>query len=257
MKRAAIAIFLLACLILAIVMVVNSLTTGMTKNAEEFFLAVSEGQLDTARNYLSTSFRNSVDPAEFRAYLQNGGLDRYETSTWDSRSYSGSQGKIAGVVYLQDGSHLPIKMVFVQEKSEWHIHSIEVSLPGISPHTVKKSIPPLNKLEFMASSTIKLFGNCVLTNDFTPFYSQVSALWQSRTSAARLLQAFQPFVDNNIDLSKYDHVDPTFSETPLIDEHGTLLLKGYFAHETETLSFDLRYAFEYPEWKLLGLNVSL
>ncbi len=257
MKRTAIALFLLACLILAIIIVVNSLTTGMAENADEFFLAVSEGQLDTAKNYLSTSFRNSVDPEEFRAYLQSGGLDHYETSAWDSRSYSGSQGKLKGVVYLQDGSLLPIQMVFVQEQNEWHIHSIEVSLPGISPHPAKKSIPPLSNLKFMVLSTTQLFGSCVLSNDFTPFYSQVSALWQSRTSPARLLQAFQPFVDNNIDLSKYGHIGPTFSESPLIDEQGILLLKGYFPHEAGTLSFDLSYTFEYPEWKLLGLNVSL
>ncbi|MBU1247815.1 MAG: hypothetical protein KKB70_03880 [Proteobacteria bacterium] len=257
MKRIALALFLLSALILAMVMVVNSLTTGMEKNANEFFLTVSEGQLDTAMNYLSNGFRNTLDPEEFRAYLQSSGMDTFETSSWDSRSYARSQGEIEGVIYLQDGSVQPVRLLFVLEEDEWRIHSIEAHLPGITPTINIKRLPPLKFLEHMASKTVGLFGKNVSTGDFDPFYRTISALWQSRTSPDQLLEAFKPFVDNHVDLSEFAQVPPVFNEPPLIDSGGVLRLRGYFPHEAGTLSFDLSFTYEYPEWKLLGLNVSL
>lgn len=257
MKRLAIAFFLLSALILALVTIVNSLTTGMAKTADEFLIAVSEDRIDTAMNYLSTGFRNTVAPEEFKAYLKTGGLDKYEIATWDSRSYSRSQGEIEGVVYLDDGSVQPLRLVFVQEQDEWRIQSIEAKLPGISPRAMEKGIPPLSVLERMTTDTIGLFGQCVLSGDFDPFQAEISALWQSRTSPARLLQAFKPFVDRKMNLAEYASAPPVFSQPPALDEDGNLRIKGYFPHEAGTLAFDLTYTFEYPEWKLLGLNVSL
>lgn len=257
MKRLAIALFLLSGLILALIIIVNSLTTGMAKTADEFLIAIGEGRVDTAMNYLSTGFRNTVSPDEFQAYLKTGGLDRYESAAWDSRSYSRSQGEVEGVVYLDDGSVQPLKLVFVQEAEEWRIQSIEAKLPGISPRTMEKNIPSLPTLEAMARSTLTLFGSCVKSGDFDPFQAYISALWQSRTSPARLLQAFKPFVDKQVDLAEFAAVPPVFSQPPTLDDNGVLRLTGYFPHEAGTLTFELSFTFEYPEWKLLGLNVSL
>lgn len=257
MKRIAAALILLASLILAMVMVVNSLTTGMAKTADEFLMAASEGRVDTAMNYLSTGFRNTVTPEEFRAFLRAGGLDRYRTAAWDNRNYSRSQGELEGVVHLEDGTVQPLKLVFVQEEDEWHIQSIEAPLPGITHHVAGKAIPALPTLERMASETMALFASCVKSGDFDPFQTTISTLWQSRTSPARLRQAFAPFVEKQVDLSQYAQVGPIFNQPPALDEDGVLHLTGYFPHEAGTLIFDFSFTFEYPEWKLLGLNVSL
>jgi hypothetical protein len=257
MKRFVLILVVLLALATGLLLAVNSMTSGMSRNADEFFLAARDRHIDTAMNYLSTGFRNSVTPSEFSAWLHAGGLDRFEASTWDSRSFSASQGEITGAILLDDGSVLPVNVVFVKEGEEWRIHSIDARFPGVSPRAPGKGIPSLNYLESLVSKTVAQFGSSTASGEFDGFYRSVSALWQSRTSPARLRQAFEPFVSGGVDLAELATARPVFSEPPRIDEEGRLHLVGYFPHESRELRFDLSYTFEYPEWKLLGLNVTL
>lgn len=257
MKRLALLLAVLAALVFGPLLAVNSLTSGLGRSADEFFVAVREERLDTAMNYLSTGFRNNVTPSEFEAWLAAGGMDRFEASAWDSQDLSSSQGELGGVIFLDDGSVLPLEISFVYENEQWRIHAIEARLPGISPHSPARAIPPLRQLESLATTTMARFGGSVASQDFESFYQNISALWRSRTSPARLRAAFEPFMTGKVNLIELSQVTPVFSEPPFMDAEGRLRLVGYFPHELTVLTFDLTYTFEYPEWKLLGLNVAL
>ncbi len=257
MKRLALILTLLSAIVLLFVFVINSMNFGLKETADTFFTALGKKQIKVARTLISTEFRHALSAEEFASYIHSSGLDRYKTAVWEPPSYAHKQGELKGIVHLQDGAVQPIQLFFVKEGKNWYIHSIEAKISGFSPQIDSEKIPPLPVLRTMISTTVQCFGKCVLNNNFEAFYAEISALWQSKTSAAKLLQSFQAFVEQKVDLSAYTVVSPKLSESPRIDEDKKLQLKGYFPHEKGTLYFQLIFIFEYPKWKLYGLNVSL
>lgn len=236
---------------------VNNLTTGMSENADAFFQTVRDGHFDTAYNYLSKGFRNTINPEELRAFLRRGSLDRYMASTWTSRSYHGDSGELEGTIYADDGSVTPLTLDFVREEGEWRIHFIDARLPGLARHEITKDLPDQEVLERMASDTEKLFAEAVEQKDFHTFHAAVSRLWASQASPEELLEAFTPFVERKVDLTGYDQIAPVFSEPPTINADGALVLKGYFPHERGPLRFRMEFVFEYPDWKLRGIDMRI
>jgi hypothetical protein len=246
-----------AAVALAGLLVVNNLTTGMSQNADSFFQTVRDGRFDTAYNYLSKGFRNTVSPEELRAFLRRGSLDRYMTSVWTSRSYVGDSGELEGTIYADDGSVTPLVLTFVREEGEWRIHFIDARLPGLARREITKDLPDQEVLERMASDTANLFAEAVEQKDFHQFHASISALWASRISPEELLEAFEPFISKQVDLTGFDQISPVFSEPPTVNADGVLVLKGYFPHERGTLRFRMEFVFEYPEWKLRGIDMRI
>ncbi|MEF2146194.1 MAG: hypothetical protein V3573_12180 [Desulfovibrionaceae bacterium] len=246
---------LLAGLALAAFLVVNNLTTGMTESADSFFQSVREGRFETAYNYLSKGFRQTVSPEELQAFLRRGALDRYQTSAWTSRNYSGDTGELEGTIYSVEGAVTPLSLTFVREEGEWRIHFIDARLPGLARKEITKDLPDQETLEIMVRDTVSQFSHAVVSADFAEFHTQISALWASQISPDELLAVFRAFIDMGKDLTGYDQLDPVFSEPPAIDQDGVMVLKGYIPHERGLLHFRLEYVFEYPEWKLLGINI--
>ncbi|MGE4292691.1 MAG: hypothetical protein AB7E32_10830 [Desulfovibrio sp.] len=247
----------LAALALVGLLVVNNLTTGMSENADAFFQSVREGRFDTAYNYLSKGFRNTVSPAELQAFLRRGSLDRYMTSAWTSRSYTGDSGELEGTIYAEDGSVTPLVLTFVKESDEWRIHFIDARLPGLARKEITKTLPDQELLERMAADTAMLFAEGIEQKDFHPFHAAISTLWSSQVSPEELLEAFAPFIAKHVDLTGYDQISPVFSEPPTINADGVLVLKGYFPHERGLLRFRMEFVFEYPEWKLRGIDMRI
>jgi hypothetical protein len=50
---------------------------------------------------------------------------------------------------------------------------------------------------------------------------------------------------------------PEFSEKPLIDDSGRLILKGYYPTQPSRLNFTVKFVRQESEWKLIGINVSV
>lgn len=248
---------LLSAIALAMLLVVNNLTSGMPESANSFFQTVREGRFDTAYNYLSRGFRNTVSPEELRAFLRRGSLDRYMTSAWTSRSYNGDSGELEGTIYADDGSVTPLALSFVREEGEWRIHFIDAQLPGLARKEINKDLPDKEVLDRMAADTAKLFAEAVEQKDFHQFHSSISALWASSIGPDDLLEAFQPFISKMVDLTGYDQAPPVFSEPPVVNAEGTLVLKGYFPHERGALRFRMEFVFEYPDWKLRGIDMRI
>lgn len=257
MKRIIIILASLAVITLVAAMAVNSITTGMTENAEGFFTAVRQGRMDTAYNHLSQGFKSTISPEELRTYLRRSDLDRYKAAAWDQRDYSGSTGTLAGIVFAEDGTAQPVRLTFIKPGDHWLIHSIDATLPGLARHQITKSVPELEDLSTMTKDTLTDFAHAVNAADFIPFHEQVSAMWQAKAKPGDMLLTFQPFVDSGADLTIYEQVEPAFSEPPVINAKGELVLKGYFPHEAGGMRFDMTYVFEYPAWKLSGLDLSI
>lgn len=247
----------LAALVLGGFLLVGNLTSGMSENANAFFQTVRDGQFDTAYNYLSKGFRNTVTPRELRAFLRRGSLDRYMTSAWTSREYDGDTGLLKGTLYAQDGTVTPLELTFVRENEDWRIHFIDARLPGLARREITKDIPDQEMLERMASDTAALFAEAVRLKDFHRFHDEIARIWACRATPEELMEAFAPFLAGKSDLTGYDQVAPVFSEPPVINAEDALVLKGYFPHERGPLRFRMEFVFEYPEWKLRGIDMRI
>ncbi|HEY8926122.1 MAG TPA: hypothetical protein VIU64_17175, partial [Polyangia bacterium] len=118
-------------------------TTGMTKAADEFFVAVAERNIPKALALTSSEFRASTPQTEFVAFLERTSLSRFKSVSWQSRSASPGRGELEGTVSTQDGGSIPLKLVLVKENGDWHIYAFEKLPAGlVAAPTAAGSSPP-------------------------------------------------------------------------------------------------------------------
>ena len=83
----------------------------------------------------------------------------------------------------------------------------------------------------------------------------------------QLQHAFQPFIDKKVNLGALRTLAPIFDTPPVIDPEGLLIVLGHYPSQPYTgegnpsgsfkVYFSLRYTYELPKWKLLGIDVQL
>jgi hypothetical protein len=95
----------------------------------------------------------------------------------------------------------------------------------------------------------------VKTKSFVAFHQQISALWRGQVTPEQLSDAFKPFMNQGLDISEISGAEPIFTEPPAINGDGVLVLKGSYPTRPMKISFQLKYVYEHPAWKLIGINV--
>ncbi len=256
-KKIFIAFVLLALIAIGAVVTVKSMTSGLSATAEIFFTAVAKGDSEAAWTELSTAFRQEHPLAELKHYLAESGLDRYESAVWSATNYLGSSGELTGRVFTDTGAVVPVRLEFVRQEEGWRIHGLEAILPSLVVKTDENAVPDLASLEAMAEEAIHNLALALRMDDFGHFHAGVSALWQAASTADEIRASFAPFAGRGAELDDYSARKPVFNAAPRIDEQGVLRLEGSIPSESGVLRFDMGFVFEYPNWKLRGLRLSL
>ncbi len=109
----------------------------------------------------------------------------------------------------------------------------------------------------MARTSILAFNAAVQAKDFTAFHASVAKLWQDQTTPAKLKEAFQSFIDKEIDVSGVAKLDPVFSAPAKIDSDGVLTLEGHYPAKPSEVQFRLKYVSESDAWKLIGIKLNV
>jgi len=245
-----------AILVIAI-LIVGQLTSGMTSTADQFFAAAAAGDQATAGECLSEDFKAGTSMEDLWAFLEQSALLDYESASWGSREISGGQGQLEGSVRTESGGSVPVTMHFVKEADQWRIQRIEKAEAGISQAPETLSIPEDGTLAKMVSESMRALARAINGADFGPFHDGVSELWKSQITAEELQSAFQAFIDQGVDLTVLDGMEPVFSQQPALDaETNVLGLKGYFASSPSITHYEFDYIYEHPNWMLLGVNVN-
>lgn len=136
------------------------------------------------------------------------------------------------------------------------VDGIEISRPDTNNASLL--VPDLETLNKITKESMLSFAQSVIQADFQIFFNHISKRWQVQTSINELEKAFHSFIEQKIDLRELiQNSDPVFSDTPHFNTEHTLLLKGYFPHKDFMTKFELSYIYEFPEWKLVGINVSV
>ena len=258
MRKLLIVLVVLVALLAIILASVFYLTAGITDTADGFFSAIEENDIEGAYDrFASEEFRASTSLDEFRAFLEQTALVNYSSATWTSRSVSGGEGELEGSVTTRDGGTVPITITLVKEAGEWRILSMHKASAGLVEEPSEKEIPSDEELRRLTDEAMMALARAINARDFDDFYSQASVYWQSQTNADELMSAFRSFIDQNVDLTIIDGMEPVFNEVPAIDDDDLLILKGYYATQPSVTYFELKHVYEHPDWKLFGINVSM
>lgn len=253
---------LLGCLVVAllvvgvIVFIVFYWTGDMTRAADRFFVLIRDGNPKEAYKSTTREFQAQTSEENFLTFLKNSTIGDYESASWTSRSVSGNTGDLEGSIKTRGGGVLPIKVKLVKEMGEWRIHALEKAPAGLVSNVATPGIPAENELVAMTNASIMLLARAVNSNDFSDLYKSIAQVWQSQITAEALRDAFKTLIDSKVDLTVIEGKTPDFTEKPVIDDSGRLILKGRYATQPSRIAFTLKFVNEGSLWKLLGISVS-
>jgi len=144
---------------------------------------------------------------------------------------------------------------YLGEKTVWKLVGINVQVAPVVENT--GTLPSEKELKALALGSLMAFNQSIQEKNFDDFYQQIAKLWRDETTAGKLKEIFQSFIDKEVDLSPISKVQPKFEEKPAINESGMLILKGSYPTQSSKVVFTLKYVYEDAAWKLVGINVNL
>ena len=80
---------------------------------------------------------------------------------------------------------------------------------------------------------------------------------QGQLTERKLKNAFQGFIDAGVNLEGAKDVQPVFDPAPEINGQGLLVATGYYPTTPNRIVFTMRFVYELPHWKLIGLDINL
>lgn len=257
MKKFFIVIASLAVLGAITVGIVFYLTSGASKAADSFFLAVKEGKLTEATTYLSKSFLQNTDEQALISYLERSGLNDIESSTWSSRSMKSGRVNFEGTVVTKTGATIPVSISFVKEDDAYKIYSIDIQEPGFGTQdNTGIRMPPADVQIGLVKAAINIFSQSVAKQSMGLFYEQISEIWKGQTTVEKLNEAFAPFFKLGDSLLVLQQNTPTLTNVSL-DDNGVLKIEGNYPLPENIVSFTQKFITESGTWKLFGLSVDL
>jgi hypothetical protein len=256
-KGCLITIGVAVCVLGGILGLVFYLTGGAVKAADRFLGLLGDGKVHEA--YLSTSstLRAQLEEESFTAAVKRLGLTDYASSSGTTRSVENNVANLEGTVTTKSGGSIPLKMKLVKEEGEWKVFSVTGSEAGVGGDQPKREVPSDEALRRLTKESLLDFNQAVKAKDFKPFHDKIAALWKREITAEGLQKAFQGFIDREVDIAGVRDVNPEFDKPPEIDNEGRLVVSGYYPTKPLRVQFTLKYAYEHPSWKLMGLKVNV
>lgn len=118
-------------------------------------------------------------------------------------------------------------------------------------------IPSFEQIRTLVTNDLNLLSDSIATQDFSNYLSLASMQYQSQYTNEKLIELYQPFVEQKIELKKWMAGDFVLSDEPVIKENGVLLISGKYPTSPNSLKFSLNFVFSGGAWKSLGPDVSI
>lgn len=110
---------------LVLFLVVFGVTGSLVTVADDFFVALGEGDYQEAYDHLSSEFHGNTSISDLTAFAQDSALASYSESTWWERSISGDTALLDGEVQTVQGTYVPVTIFFHKEDDVWKISQID------------------------------------------------------------------------------------------------------------------------------------
>lgn len=119
------------------------------------------------------------------------------------------------------------------------------------------SVPSLDVLRTLVTADLQRLDQGIAANDFSAFLDHASLAFQSQFDNARMQEIYQAFVEQQVDLEPFMQGDFVLVEEPAISSDGILTVAGRYPTEPPALWFESSYVYAHPEWKAIGIDVSI
>ncbi len=229
-------------------------TSGPVDATDQLLTLTAEGKYHEAYESCSQTLKDQQDEASFTKAVQYFGLDEYESSSWHSRVINNNQGSLEGTITTKTGGTIPVSVKLIKEQDTWKVVTLTVPDAGLQDATTL-DVPADEQLHELTLQSLLDFNQALQAEDFTEFFETISTVWQLQTTSAELKEAFQPLIDESIDLADIAQVEPVFTQAPTIDADGLLVLEGHYPTQPLQFAFTLKYTYEQSQWKLFGIHV--
>ncbi|MFL5243408.1 MAG: DUF4864 domain-containing protein [Gemmataceae bacterium] len=247
-----------ACAALGILFVsgIFALTRPVVNASEQFLALLGQEKIAEAYASAASGFRAQQDEASFIVAVKQLGLTDYSSVAWHNRVIENQEGTAEGIVTTKNGSTKPVSIRLVHEEGKWKV--VDVRYGGVELITIKAppTVPPQAEQERMAAEALLSLNQAVRVGDFTAFYGRLSDIWKKETTPLRLKQAFQEFLDKNIDIGAIKDFKPEIAP-PAVSDMGVLEMAGHYPTQPSQVGFKLKYANERGGWKLTSIAVSV
>ncbi len=258
MKRSVLAVVAVVVAILALAVVIAfSLTSELPNEADAFLSLIEQGRYEEAYQSTAEAFRHETSEGVFVSFISRTLLTDYVRASWSSRTIEHRTGRLDGTVRTKGGGEIPLTLQFVKEGEAWKILSLEMGDVGFVRTDGLLPVPSGDELIRLTNDAIRLLADAINGRNFDTFFGEISQWWRNQTTPLELHQSFALFTAQSIDLLPALEENPIYSQPPVVDARGVLLLDGYYPVEPKPLTFSLKYIHEEAEWKLLGVNVRL
>lgn len=252
MNKIIIIIIIAFVLILCLVGLVFYLTSNATKVANGFLVSIENNRINDAYQYTSSQFKEVQTLDDFKIFIDKYSLSEYESVFWNAKSRDLDTIKLEGNIKTKDGYIIPTKIELLKEDKEWKILNINVN----NIESGKETIPSDSDLIELVNSSINIFKQSFVEDDFSILHNSISKIWQSQINKQQLREIFKPYVDKKIDIDNLNFSDPVFSDKPKLDKNNILIIEGYYLNDGyPPFHFKIDYIYEHPNWEEFGIKV--
>ncbi len=238
----------------------NDITQTVIQQLSGLDQAVRSGDFESFHRALSNTWKSQVTTQELATAFkplegEHGDWSKIDPATLilDEPPAVNEQGILVVKGHAPINSRrLVFDLKFIRESTGWEPFGVQVREVDVPPQ-----LPDEHALQMLVKTTILKFNAALQGRDFAIFHDDAANIFKSLYEPNQLLVEFKSFVDQPIDLSPIQDLNPTFDKTPVVDRYGTLLLNGHFKTQPSQLSFDLGYLYERNTWKLTMISVNL
>ena len=234
---------------------------------------VSEGKTDEAHATAAFGFQLEQNTALFSQTAKELGLVGSSGLELETVAEEPREAKFNARVTTADAQKRTYIATMQNDRGTWRLFSLRTpkradtgraenhfSLVGKGAafgDALNQPIPDEATVQRMIQQTLAMFNDAVQQKSFNNFYQNISTSWQSQLTERQLQRAFQPFMDQEINIGGALNLKPVLDTAPQISTEGLLLVSGHLPSKPYQVEFSLKFIYELPDWKLFGIDVNL
>lgn len=234
-----------------------ALTRPVVDASEQFLALLGQGKIAEAYASTADGLHAQQDEDSFTGAVKQLGLTEYSSVSWHNRQVENQDGTAEGTVTTKSGDTRPVTIRLVREGGRWAVAGVRyggLDLLGIKP---SPPVPTGADLERMVAEALLGFNQAVRARDFTAFHDTLEDGWKKEITPQQLRQAFQVFIDNDVDIGPIKDVKPQLSPPAAVNDKGVLAVAGHYPTQPSQVWFKLKYGHGGGGWKLKGIAVNV
>ncbi|HEV7404780.1 MAG TPA: hypothetical protein VGO11_17695 [Chthoniobacteraceae bacterium] len=243
--------------------------------AQLFFDQLHQGKLAPAFESTAFNFQEQQDLKFFTERVREYELQESTVALTPlpGDATDAKTAKFDVAVTMKNGQKYALNLTMQQEKNAWRVYALReprnpntgvgknrfsnVGGPAAISYGAIKKVPDDATVRRLVHNSMILFSDAVQTESFWEFYEYASVAWQKELTEQKLSNAFHSFIERKVNMSGILEMQPILDQPPEIGTDGYLVVTGHYPTKPYEVHFTLRYIYELPEWKLLGLNCHL